>query len=224
MIPLFERAQEWVGSYFGDRKFAPENGSIRVRDQRYILVRAESLSVRFFDFVQAMYPGLEESDAFHAAGTVLYDLALSMGQADAAAFCNKLGLSDPVERLSCGPVHFAHSGWAYVDISAESSPSPDDNYYLLYDHPYSFEAASWKETDRKAPAPICFMNSGYSAGWCEVSFGLSLVAREVLCCAKGDPYCRFLMAPPSRIEARVAAYRKAHPELFGGQNGQRDLP
>ena len=50
------------------------------------------------------------------------------------------------------------------------------------------------------------MNAGYSSGWCEASFGLELVSAEVLCRAKGDPSCRFIMAPPHRIDEHVHAY------------------
>jgi len=47
---------------------------------------------------------------------------------------------NPTEGLSAGPIHFSHTGWAFVDISAESKPTADENYYLIYDHPFSFEA------------------------------------------------------------------------------------
>ncbi|MDD5434151.1 MAG: PAS domain-containing protein, partial [Nitrospira sp.] len=33
------------------------------------------------------------------------------------------------------------------------------------------------------------------------------------CLAKGDPVCRFIMAPPSRIEGHIAGYMKREPEL-----------
>jgi predicted hydrocarbon binding protein len=65
--------------------------------------------------------------------------------------------------------------------------------------------------------PVCFMNSGYSSGWCEQSFGIPLVAREILCRGMGDPFCRFIMAPPERIDGHIAAYKENHPELFKGR-------
>jgi signal transduction histidine kinase len=122
-------------------------------------------------------------------------------------------LTDPIARLSAGPVHFAHAGWAFVDISPESNPTSNDDYYLLYDHPYSFESNSWQNANKSGARPVCVMNAGYSSGWCEHSFGLPLVAVEILCRAKGDPTCRFIMAPPERIEGHVVAYRERHPEL-----------
>src|SRR5450432_1441124 len=112
--------------------------------------------------------------------------------------------------LSAGPIHFAFSGWAFVDISAESRPSPDENYFLLYDHPYSFESHSWLAKDKKSDTPVCIMNAGYSSGWCEESFGLPLVAAEVECLAAGGEHCRFIMAPPARIESHLAEYASQH--------------
>ncbi len=99
------------------------------------------------------------------------------------------------------------------NISAESNPSPDENYYLLYDHPYSFESDSWLNAKKPSTHPVCVMNTGYSSGWCEHAFGLPLVATEILCRAKGDEACRFIMAPPDRIRDHVARYVERHPEL-----------
>ena len=100
-----------------------------------------------------------------------------------------------------------------MDISVESNPSPDDDYYLLYDHPYSFESDSWLAAGRKTDSPVCVMNSGYSSGWCEQSFGRPLASVEILCRAKGDDACRFIMAPPARVEAHIQSYIQRHPEL-----------
>jgi PAS domain S-box-containing protein len=65
----------------------------------------------------------------------------------------------------------------------------------------------------KAPAfPVCVMNAGYSSGWCEESFGIPLTASEILCKAKGDDVCRFIMAPPLKIEQHIREYFKEQPE------------
>src|SRR5262249_11412635 len=93
-----------------------------------------------------------------------------------------------------------------------SNPSPDDEYYLLFDHPYSFESDAWLNAGKKTDCPVCIMNAGYSSGWCEHSFGLPLVSVEILCRAKGDDRCRFIMAPPERIEAHILRYVEQHPE------------
>jgi signal transduction histidine kinase/CheY-like chemotaxis protein len=209
--PLFEEAQKYVARYFADQRSDPTHGSLEVCGQRYVLVRAASMSVEFYDMVRRLYGREEEAHA--VAHSLLFDIAHAMGMADAKAFVERMGVTDPIARLSAGPVQFAHAGWAFVDISPDSSPTPDDEYYLLYDHPYSFESDSWLGAGRKTDSPVCVMNSGYSSGWCEHSFGIPLVAVEILCRAKGDAACRFIMAPPARAEERIQSYIQAHPDL-----------
>jgi signal transduction histidine kinase/ActR/RegA family two-component response regulator len=206
MQAVFEAAEEVVSLYFRDRRDMPERGTIEVFGERYVLVRAASLSVEFFSLARDLYGPGREPEADEFARNILFDLAHELGRSDAQAFHAKMGLHDPIARLSAGPVLFSHTGWAFVDISGESRPSPGPDFYLLYDHPYSFESDAWLRTGRKPEFPVCIMNSGYSSGWCEESFGVKLVAAEVLCRARGDTSCRFVMAPPDKIETHVEAF------------------
>jgi two-component system, cell cycle sensor histidine kinase and response regulator CckA len=211
LVPLFREAQHYVAQYFADQRSAPERGTLEISGQRYMLVRAASMSVEFHDMVKSFYA--EEQEATAVAHALLFDVAHAMGLADAKAFAERMQVHDPIARLSAGPVQFAYAGWAFVDISPESSPSPDEHYYLLYDHPYSFESDSWLAAQKPSTRAVCVMNAGYSSGWCEDAFGLPLVAAEILCRAKGDATCRFIMAPPERIGAHIARYAAEHPEL-----------
>jgi PAS domain S-box-containing protein len=213
MEPLFAKAEAVVSEYFRQRKDAPSQGTIEVFGQRYVLVRGAALSVEFFCLVRELFGKGREAEAEDFARNMLFDLAHAVGKSDARNFHAKMNLSDPIERLSAGPIHFSHTGWAFVDISPESRPSPDENYFLLYDHPQSFEADTWIQSGLKPDFPVCIMNAGYSSGWCEESFGVRLVATEILCRAKGDPCCRFIMAPPDRIEEHVARYLKEVPHF-----------
>ena len=211
LSPLFELAQTYVARYFADQKSEPERATIEIAGQRYVLVRAGALSVEFYELVQRLYG--REDEAQSVAHGLLFDVAHAMGLADARTFAERMEVHDPIARLSAGPIHFAYAGWAFVDISPESAPSADQDYYLLYDHPYSFESHSWLTAGKSSDHPVCVMNSGYSSGWCEHAFGLPLVAAEILCRAKGDDTCRFIMAPPERIEQRIRSYVERHPEL-----------
>ena len=212
--PLFEKAQEYVSSYFKERIDDPTSGTIRIKGERYILVRAASMSVHFLEFIKHMYPTLAEDEAIEAASSVLFDMAHSIGIADAKKFHAETNVTDVISKLSTGPIHFAYTGWAFVDIFEESKPAPDETYKLVYDHPQSFEADSWIDLGRRVNFCTCFMNAGYSSGWCEQSFGIPLVAREILCRAKGDRFCRFIMAQPQRIEEFILDYKKSNQSLF----------
>ncbi len=207
LLETFQGAQRFVSRYFSGFQRAPDRGTIKIGAERYILVRAASMSVEFFDLVASLYAERGGEEARMVAENLLFDVGHALGKADAHAFHERMGVTDPIERLSAGPLHFAHAGWAFVKLLPPSEPRPDEDYVLLYDHPYSFEADAWMSRGRKSARPVCVMNSGYSSGWCEESFGLSLVAVELECQACGHAQCRFVMAPPTKIEERVAQFR-----------------
>jgi signal transduction histidine kinase/predicted hydrocarbon binding protein len=211
----FQRAQDYVSRYFRKKVENPQQGIISISGERYILLRAASMSVEFFDLVTSLYQDQGPERARGVASNLLFDVAHAIGKADARAFHERMGVADPIEKLSAGPIHFSYAGWAFVDIFPESHPSPDGDYFLVYDHPYSFESDTWRRRGRRSRFPVCVMNAGYSSGWCEESFGLPLVAVEVECLAAGGRHCRFIMAPPSRIEGHLARYtgkrRRARP-------------
>jgi PAS domain S-box-containing protein len=211
--PLFQKAQEYVSTYFSRKTEDPSRGTIEIFGERYILVRAASMSVDFFDAIRNLYSSEGEEEAINIARSILFDIAHTVGKMDARNFHKKMDLKDPIEKLSAGPIHFSHSGWAFVDIFPESHPSADTDYCLLYDHPFSFESDAWLRAGRQTAFPVCVMNAGYSSGWCEESFGVSLVASEIMCKAKGDEACRFVMAHPSRIEQYIQDYLQKRPEI-----------
>jgi signal transduction histidine kinase len=218
IAPLFLRAQDYVRRYFADRREEPEQSRITISGERYVLVRAASMSVEFFDLVTSLYADRGADEATNVARNLLYDLAHSLGRADARAFAARMGLTDPIERLSAGPIHFAFAGWAFVRIHPESRPVPNDDYYLYYDHPFSFEADAWKRAGRKSAFPVCIMNAGYSSGWCSESFGVNVESAEIECSARGDPHCRFIMAPPRRLEEHLERHQREH---GGSDHGHR---
>ena len=219
----FRLAEEIVSRFFAERREDPAHGTIEIFGERYVLVRGAALSVEFFALVRHLFgPGRErEAEAF--ARNILFDLAHAIGKSDARNLHAKMRLDDPLSKLSAGPVHFAYAGWASVDILPESISTPDDEYCLIYEHPDSFESAAWLSARGRPDFPVCIMNAGYSSGWCEESFGIQLVSSEVLCRARGDSCCRFLMAPPHRIEERLARYAAQRPEL-AQQLGGFEIP
>jgi CheY-like chemotaxis protein/nitrogen-specific signal transduction histidine kinase/predicted hydrocarbon binding protein len=221
--PLFDQAQKTVGDYFRDLKMDPTRGTIEINDQRYVLVRASALSHDFLTTVQHLYADRGEKEAMAIGKNFLFDIAHVIGMNDAKNFHSKMNLKDPIEKLSAGPVHFAYSGWAYVDILPESTPTPDENYYMIYNHPFSFEADSWLRSGKKSSVPICIMNAGYSSGWCEQSFGFPLTAVEVSCKAKGDDKCTFIMSPPHKIQKHVENYTSLSHDSVSKKTGY-DIP
>jgi Signal transduction histidine kinase len=219
--PLFDKAQQTVSEYFTNLKMDPAKGTIEINDQRYVLVRASALSKDFLDTIKNLYADRGEAEAMAIGKNFLFDIAHVIGMNDAREFHQRMNLVDPISKLSAGPLHFAYSGWAFVEILAESNPTPDENFYLAYHHPYSFEADSWKRSGKLSDSPVCIMNAGYSSGWCEESFGIPLTAVEISCTARGDDKCTFIMSTPDKIKQHVEKFTSR------GQNlgrKQYDIP
>ena len=216
---IFARAERSTHDYFAGRTHRPEQGTIEISGERYILVRAASMSVDFFDLIASLYREGTEADARRIAADFLFDLAHASGKSDARHFHEKTGFTDPLEKLSLGPIHFAYTGWAFVAIDAASRPVANENFLLVYEHPYSFESDAWLRRGRRSARPVCAMNAGYSSGWCEESFGIPLIASEISCRAAGGDACRFLMAPPWRMNEHLTRHGVA-PRAAGGEGGE----
>ncbi|PIQ25184.1 hypothetical protein COW36_23025 [bacterium (Candidatus Blackallbacteria) CG17_big_fil_post_rev_8_21_14_2_50_48_46] len=205
LAPIFERAQNNVQRYFQNLEFRPEQGMIEVDNERYVLIRASSLSCDFFNYLSYLYSDRDLETAFQTGQDFLFDIGHVLGIEDAKSFHARMHLQDPIEKLSAGPVHFAYAGWGFVEILPESRPVPNEHFFLKYNHPYSFEADSWISRGQRSQDTVCIMNAAYSSGWCEASFGLPLTAVEISCRARGDAACSFIMAPPDKIHLYLQA-------------------
>jgi predicted hydrocarbon binding protein len=201
MKDMFAKAEETMGKVFEDFKWDPERGQIKIGGLRYMLVRTESMSLELNDQLSKRFGDIQ-------AAQIAFRFGRACGMRDARRFHSMFKAEDPIDRLALGPIHFAYTGWAFVDIFEQSNPTMDEDYYLVYDHPFSFEAEAYIEAGIKAERPVCHMNSGYSSGWCQESFGVELKAEELTCRAMGHPKCVFVMAHPKRFDEMAARARK----------------
>ena len=200
---IFGAIEEKVAEHFTDFNYDPVSGEITVHGQRYILFRSDSMSYEFIDFIKERYSDRSEKEAESIGHNYLYDNSKVIGKKDSIAFNKSLTLKEPIEKLAAGPIHFAYTGWANVEILPDSNPIPGDDFMLKFQHHNSFEAQSWIKAGKKSKYPVCTMNCGYSAGWVEESYDTALTTVEVTCEAQGADACTFIMAPSHKIEQYV---------------------
>jgi predicted hydrocarbon binding protein len=198
--PPFAQAEKVVEGLFKQIERRPERGTLHVGRERYVMMRAESLYLTWFK-------AMAESFGQDAAGEFIYNTAREIGRSDSASFSAELRVTDGVERLASGPVHFAHTGWAFVDILADSAPATDDNYFLHYYHPNTFESEVVVRRGEKLERCGCLFSAGYSSGWCSDAFGIEVQGRELRCVGRGDAQCEFIMAPASKLDEHEARMR-----------------
>ncbi|HPB67905.1 MAG TPA: hypothetical protein PLT76_01450 [Candidatus Omnitrophota bacterium] len=200
LVPIFEQAEQYVNNFFDSFYCNKLEGTITISGERYILVNAKSLRLEFTKNLGETM-GLNEAMAEEAADHFLYILAKSIGRADAKKFAAQQGVTDPLAKLAAGPISFNYSGWAFVDVFPESRLSQDDDFMLIHDHPYSFECHSFLSAKgAHSNKPVCIMNAGYSAGWTSGSFNMDLDTREIMCRARGDKACRFVMGVKNKLD------------------------
>jgi hypothetical protein len=191
--PIFAKAETYVRRLFADVARKPEQGTIHIGGERYVWIRCESLFLSWFERMAAAFG--EE-----AARDFIYNTAREIGRSDSEAFATRMQVRAGVERLAAGPIHFAHAGWAFVDILPDSAPATDDSYFLHYHHPNTFEAEVARKHGTKSKDCICHFSAGYSSGWCSAAFEIEVHGREIRCLARGDAACEFIMAPAHLLD------------------------
>ncbi len=191
--PIFEKAEPYVRRLFSDVARRPEDGTIHIGGERYVWIRCESLYLSWFSRMALAFG--EE-----AAREFIYNTAREIGHSDAESFAERMQVPVGPHRLAAGPIHFAHAGWAFVDILPDSAPATDDTYFLHYKHPNTFESEVARKRGQKSDACICHFSAGYSAGWCSAAFGVEVHGRELRCLARGDESCEFIMAPAGKLD------------------------
>ncbi len=172
-------------------EFLPEKSRIRLVGNEVMFIGLRALAIDLKDELDQV---LGES----GKNLLIYRLSQSFGRSEAERLLPILGYEDLPSRIAAGPIWAAYSGFVRVRLLPGSVIEPNENFFLFYEHPNNFEATFWKKDGRTASEPICFFNAGYSSGWCSVASGVDLDAEEILCEAKGDVSCRFIMFPSSR--------------------------
>ncbi|MDX1653072.1 MAG: histidine kinase dimerization/phosphoacceptor domain -containing protein [Brumimicrobium sp.] len=210
---LFLNLQSKFEGHFRQLQFNPEKGELTLNGERYILLRSSSLSYDFFQALVSLFKKGKNESAFNLASDLLYEIAHIIGKSDAKYYHKNLKLKDPHTKLAAGPVHFAYTGWAYVDISEDSIPVASDEYFLKYKHKRSFEADAWLNSGEIPQGAVCAMSAGYSSGWCEESYGIELAAVEINCRAVSEGECEFIMAPPHKINSYLPKELQKKSEL-----------
>lgn len=203
VLPLFE-------NYYKKIELKPEKGSIHINGERYILMRSDVISYQVFQSFLRLYKDKTKEEAFDLTSDLLFDFSHIMGYEDAKRFHEKMNVTDPLDKLSSGPIHFAYTGWANVEILEGSKPEANEDFFLQFRHNSNFEAEAWLRNNGGNDQNVCIMNAGYSSGWCSAAFGMDLTAVEVSCSATGDEHCEFIMAPPNRIQAYIDSFLDKH--------------
>ncbi len=141
-VDVFAAMESRIKAFFSEITMMPERGMMEISGVRFRYSQSEGLATAFRQTLTDTY-------GERGAEQILYQLGKSLGAVEGSTFHERFGLVDPIEKLAAGPVYFAYSGWAFVEILPSSAPQPNEDYILTYNHPNSFEADAYLNTGRR---------------------------------------------------------------------------
>ncbi|MCK5842788.1 MAG: XylR N-terminal domain-containing protein, partial [Candidatus Sabulitectum sp.] len=177
LVSVFNTAEKLIVPLFRGFKRDPDGGTIKVEKERYVISRAESLTVA----MKQQLSSVLGSDA----GVVIYQIGKATGTADAKFYIEKTEALNPMQRLSMGVVLFAMSGSANITILPESITTLNDDFLLVYDHSNSHEAEAHLKAGLSRDMPVGFFGAGYAAGWGLEALDMKLDVQEIACTVMG---------------------------------------
>jgi len=168
-----------------------ETGTHHVAGDRYVLIRAESLTVGVQEELEKVLGSGKDAATYR------------LGKALGSTTCRKVASTYPdfsrEQILALGPIAFALNGFSKTTIREESNLAFDDSFLMFYEHSNSFEAESFKQNGITTPKTACWLSAGFVAGWCTEALGFNVESREVSCTARGDDKCIFVMCVPKKL-------------------------
>jgi len=228
MIPACLKIEGMIEKLFATANMYQwrKEGIITIADQRYLMLRASSISSGFLSnatyIFNGLITGINKNDFIPR---LLFSLARIMGTCDAVSIfgeCDPASIFDDAmenkqSKLSkylceCS-VRLSYMGWGFIKIMPESNINPDNmNEFVIHiEHSTkhkNFECDSFSNKSCTPEHPVCAMNSGYLSGWLSHCAQHPLVAVEVTCIARGDSQCHFIIAPQAQLELHIQIYSK----------------
>ncbi|PIE53217.1 hypothetical protein CSA37_02420 [Candidatus Fermentibacteria bacterium] len=199
---LCKKAEGLIIPLFQKRKWDSERGAVLFNGERYIMYRSEAVAFELREQLSRVMG--------QAADIVMYHFGKACGKSDAIYYCNELKVDNAKLKLAIGSIACAMNGFAVAEILPESNAVFNEDFLVVYQYENSYEAEANLKNDKSFERSICFMNAGYSAGWCSEVSGMRLESKEITCRAKGDSKCMFVLAPANRINKMVEEVKTAY--------------
>jgi predicted hydrocarbon binding protein len=162
-------------SILSDLTSHPEQGALRIKDVRYLLIRPETL--------MSFQKELEAEVGFARAGEILYPGGFTGGKLSGHKYKQAFGLSDrqAVEFMCRMGGEIGWGCFRLIELD-------EDAHSLCVEVQNSPFAEAY---GRGAQGGVCHLIRGVLGGLGAGVFGVEVVAQETLCLAKGDGECRF---------------------------------
>ncbi len=173
-------------------RFAPEEGSIWLNDQRMLLLHASAFNALRSELIDSL--GLERAKG------LLMRMGHQAGRNDAAMVTQLRPHATPMEAFAVGPQLHTLEGIVRVEPIRLEMDRATGSFFGEFLWLNSFEAQEHIRTHGIHSEPVCWSQIGYASGYTSAFMGKEIVYKEVECIGKGDKHCRIIGKPIGQWE------------------------
>ncbi|MEL0083187.1 MAG: sigma 54-interacting transcriptional regulator [Gammaproteobacteria bacterium] len=167
--------------------FKPEEGFIGLGGQRVMLLRSENFAGQRAELIEEL--GTQRARSLYSR------LGYADGTRDASLAQRQRPDAEFEDAFLVGPDLHAIFGMAAVETVSIKAGEQQQEFYGEFLARGSMEAEAHHTIYGLAPAPVCWMQSGYASGFASAFVGSPILFREVECMAMGHDACRLVGKP-----------------------------
>ncbi|WP_068300956.1 XylR N-terminal domain-containing protein [Pararhodobacter sp. CCB-MM2] len=163
-------------------EFNPAKGSITLNGERMLLTRAS--------FGGDLRDQLVRRYSEHEAMVLMLRLGFRSGREDAEFIRQSWPALDPGDAFTAGTRLHMVTGSVKVETLSNDFDFDNDRFSGDFLWHESVEAAAYHRRHGRATRPVCWLQTGYAAGYASVFFRKLVIYKETSCSAMGHKSCR----------------------------------
>jgi DNA-binding NtrC family response regulator len=180
-------------------EFRPEDGVIRLHEQRVVILSAAALGLLRKELVDTL--GTE------IARRLLLRFGYADGYHDAVSLRDRLGWRDPVEGFRAGAALHTLEGIVYAEIRRVEHDPAKGRFDAEITWRNSYEAEQHLHHYGRSGRPVCWSLLGYVSGFASACVGHEVYFKEMACTGCGETACVIAGRDASSWGEEIEAFR-----------------
>lgn len=161
--------------------FRPEDGTIRLHEQRVVILSAAAMGLLTRELIETLGP--------EAARRLLLRFGFADGYHDAVSLRDRSAWSDPVEGLRAGLALHRLEGLVHGELTAVELDDAAGRFRATVVWRHSYVAEQHLHHFGAGADPVCWSLSGYLSGYASAALQREIYFRETVCAGQGAPAC-----------------------------------
>jgi DNA-binding NtrC family response regulator len=162
-------------------EFRPEEGVIRLHEQRVVILSAAALGLLRKELVATL--------GTDSARRLLLRFGYADGYHDAVSLRDRLGWRDPIEGFRAGAALHTLEGIVYAEIGRVEHDPANGRFDAEITWRNSYEAEQHLHHYGRSSSPVCWSLVGYVSGFASACVGHEVYFKETACAGGGEKVC-----------------------------------